>query len=113
MPILRPPLRVSESTRKRVAKRTPRFHSVHGTLSMAIGPLGLSAMLSSSQDAGFRHLCAACRLAQPPRAHPYFDGTRGVMFVDHKTGSCLCGAVRFDITGPLRPVIACHCTQCR
>lgn len=29
------------------------------------------------------------------------------------TGSCLCGAVSFEVTGPLRPVIACHCTQCR
>ncbi len=29
------------------------------------------------------------------------------------TGSCLCGAVRFQVTGPLRPVIACHCAQCR
>lgn len=28
-------------------------------------------------------------------------------------GSCLCGQVRFRVTGPLRPVIACHCTQCR
>ena len=28
-------------------------------------------------------------------------------------GSCLCGAVRYQVTGPLRPVIACHCTQCR
>jgi hypothetical protein len=32
---------------------------------------------------------------------------------DHKTGSCLCGAVKFTVTGPLRPVIACHCRQCR
>lgn len=30
-----------------------------------------------------------------------------------KTGSCLCGAVTFEVKGPLRPVIACHCTQCR
>lgn len=30
-----------------------------------------------------------------------------------KTGSCLCGAVRFAVDGPLRPVVACHCTQCR
>jgi hypothetical protein len=30
-----------------------------------------------------------------------------------KTGSCLCGAVKFEIHGPLRPVIACHCHQCR
>lgn len=29
------------------------------------------------------------------------------------TGSCLCGGVSFEITGPLRPVIACHCSQCR
>lgn len=29
------------------------------------------------------------------------------------TGSCLCGAVKFEVTGPLRPVIACHCSQCR
>ena len=28
-------------------------------------------------------------------------------------GSCLCGAVRYQTSGPLRPVIACHCTQCR
>jgi hypothetical protein len=29
------------------------------------------------------------------------------------TGSCLCGAVRYRAEGPLRPVIACHCSQCR
>lgn len=29
------------------------------------------------------------------------------------SGSCLCGKVRFETTGPLRPVIYCHCTQCR
>jgi hypothetical protein len=29
------------------------------------------------------------------------------------TGSCLCGAVRFEIAGELRPPDACHCTQCR
>jgi hypothetical protein len=30
-----------------------------------------------------------------------------------KTGSCLCGAVKYEVSGALRPVIACHCTQCR
>ena len=30
-----------------------------------------------------------------------------------KTGSCLCGAVRYEVHGPLRAVIACHCVQCR
>ncbi|MEM0949981.1 MAG: GFA family protein [Pseudomonadota bacterium] len=28
-------------------------------------------------------------------------------------GSCLCGAVTYSVHGPLRPVIACHCEQCR
>jgi hypothetical protein len=30
-----------------------------------------------------------------------------------KTGSCLCGGVRFELRGALDSVIACHCTQCR
>ena len=29
------------------------------------------------------------------------------------TGGCLCGAVRYEVRGPLRPVVYCHCTQCR
>ena len=28
-------------------------------------------------------------------------------------GGCLCGAVRYRVDGPLRPVVACHCSQCR
>ncbi len=28
-------------------------------------------------------------------------------------GSCLCGAVRFEVSAPPRTVLACHCTQCR
>lgn len=30
-----------------------------------------------------------------------------------KTGSCLCGAVRYRIDGPLKQVVACHCSMCR
>ena len=30
----------------------------------------------------------------------------------HK-GSCLCGAVRFEVDGELAPPDACHCSQCR
>ncbi len=30
----------------------------------------------------------------------------------HK-GGCGCGAVRFELRGALRPVIYCHCDQCR
>ncbi|MEQ8603604.1 MAG: GFA family protein [Marivibrio sp.] len=33
--------------------------------------------------------------------------------VTHATGGCLCGAVRYEIRGSLRPVVACHCEQCR
>lgn len=29
------------------------------------------------------------------------------------TGGCNCGAVRYASSGPWRPVIACHCSQCR
>lgn len=28
-------------------------------------------------------------------------------------GSCLCGSVRFEVHGPLRDSVACHCSQCR
>ena len=30
-----------------------------------------------------------------------------------RTGSCLCGSVRYEVRGPMRDVVACHCTQCR
>ncbi len=30
-----------------------------------------------------------------------------------KTGSCLCGHVKYEVDGPLRPVSYCHCAQCR
>ncbi|MBM1689760.1 GFA family protein [Sulfitobacter geojensis] len=28
-------------------------------------------------------------------------------------GSCLCGGVTFELVGPLRNSVACHCVQCR
>lgn len=28
-------------------------------------------------------------------------------------GGCHCGAVRYETEGPLRPVVYCHCRQCR
>jgi hypothetical protein len=28
-------------------------------------------------------------------------------------GSCLCGGVTYRVTGALRPVVYCHCEQCR
>lgn len=31
----------------------------------------------------------------------------------NRTGACLCGAVRISTSGPLRPVVYCHCGQCR
>ncbi|MFN7092033.1 MAG: GFA family protein [Allorhizobium sp.] len=30
-----------------------------------------------------------------------------------KTGGCLCGSVIHEVQGRLRPVVACHCHQCR
>ena len=29
------------------------------------------------------------------------------------TGGCLCGAVRFEIRGPIRDIVYCHCSRCR
>lgn len=29
------------------------------------------------------------------------------------TGGCLCGAVRFEVTGVLRDIVLCHCAMCR
>lgn len=29
------------------------------------------------------------------------------------TGRCLCGAVTFEVHGPLRDVVLCHCVECR
>jgi len=29
------------------------------------------------------------------------------------TGSCLCGAISFEVAGALPPPDACHCSQCR
>lgn len=34
--------------------------------------------------------------------------TRGV----ERTGGCLCGAVRYRVTGDMAPVVMCHCSQC-
>ena len=31
----------------------------------------------------------------------------------HYTGQCLCGAVRYEVRGPLTEPHACHCGQCR
>jgi hypothetical protein len=30
-----------------------------------------------------------------------------------RTGGCLCRAVRYEVRGPLRPIVMCHCSQCR
>lgn len=33
--------------------------------------------------------------------------------MDVVTGGCACGGVRYEVRGPLRDIIACHCEQCR
>ena len=35
------------------------------------------------------------------------------MGADVVRGGCLCGGVRYEIEGPLRDIVACHCSQCR
>ncbi len=29
------------------------------------------------------------------------------------TGQCLCGAITYEINGPLGPIVNCHCNMCR
>ena len=37
----------------------------------------------------------------------------GEIAMGNVNGSCLCGAIKYEVHGPLRPIVACHCTQCR
>lgn len=30
-----------------------------------------------------------------------------------RTGGCICGGVRYRITGPIKQIVACHCRECR
>jgi hypothetical protein len=30
-----------------------------------------------------------------------------------RTGRCLCGEIRYEVTGDLGPIVFCHCSQCR
>ncbi len=30
-----------------------------------------------------------------------------------RAGGCLCGAVRYEVHGPLRDILVCHCHECR
>ncbi len=41
------------------------------------------------------------------------SGTVSGMQVEFRQGGCLCGAVRYRVEGALRPVVYCHCRQCR
>ncbi len=36
-----------------------------------------------------------------------------VQHKDFYTGSCLCGAIRYQVKGKLRDVVNCHCSLCR
>jgi hypothetical protein len=47
-----------------------------------------------------------------PRAARAASAVRAARAVRAR-GGCLCGRVRYEVTGPLRPVLACHCSQCR
>jgi hypothetical protein len=29
------------------------------------------------------------------------------------SGGCLCGSVRYEISGPIRSIVYCHCSMCR
>ena len=31
---------------------------------------------------------------------------------ERATGGCLCGSIRYEVAGPLRGVVICHCSRC-
>lgn len=33
--------------------------------------------------------------------------------IEITTGGCLCGAVRYEVSGPLRDIVNCHCEMCQ
>ncbi len=35
------------------------------------------------------------------------------MSIESRSGSCNCGRVSYQVTGPMREIVACHCGQCR
>jgi hypothetical protein len=35
------------------------------------------------------------------------------MPAERATGGCLCGAVRYEVRGPVRDILVCHCSECR
>jgi hypothetical protein len=41
------------------------------------------------------------------------SGREEVSAANPATGRCLCGAVRYEVRGPLRDVLICHCVECR
>lgn len=45
-----------------------------------------------------------------PSSSPPAPGTTAPV---RATGACLCGAVRYAVTGALRDVVLCHCAMCR
>jgi hypothetical protein len=51
----------------------------------------------------------AARTGYGARAMSAEPGERGV----RASGGCLCGAVRYEVTGALRDVVLCHCSHCR
>src|SRR5690349_241487 len=52
---------------------------------------------------------AACGTAQ---GHSFLV-TRSPAMTRMTRGGCLCGSVTYVLKGELRPVVACHCVQCR
>lgn len=41
------------------------------------------------------------------------DGTHNRRAARFTTGGCLCSAVRYEVRGPLRDIVVCHCRLCR
>jgi hypothetical protein len=71
-------------------------------------------LLDNPEQIVYKHAPLAIRIEPEHRfrcGFPAGHHSEGAMSVLH--GSCLCGGVKFEITGPLLRPLNCHCTFCR
>jgi hypothetical protein len=83
------------------------FWQPHGRDQMSFSPSALDEASGIGTSGHYMPECAGdyYRPAGPPP-----DPSKGA---GQLRGSCLCGANRFALPGPMGAVTACHCTQCR
>ena len=85
----------------------------HITASEALCILNQGLSTSQIQFAwaiGFHHRCPSLAMLEPSGKSAVAGTVMGQKWCK---GSCLCGAVRFEVAGPIQWMTHCHCSMCR